>query len=273
MYPQLTDSPAPSQFIEALLSLPPQGLDVVIEQVAAKDCPNTRLPWLKAINHQSRKAVFFPPRCKLWSCPTCGEMNRELWTWRAAHGAKVLYDQGHHLEFVTLTSHEKLDAAGSIKVLPHAWHKVHHRLRRAAPAAQYFLVPEGHKNGRVHLHMITTAHLPKRWWKDAPRACGMGYQSDLQDVRSAGSVAAYIGKYLTKTLQFSNFGRGFRRVRKSQDWPELPELQQPPEWIIYRLPDYASLQGETKRLRQQGYTVATAGSSSAWGFIDQDQGQ
>src|SRR5690554_74898 len=96
-----------------ILSLSPKGLDTLIEQFDADDCPNVRVPWMRGINRQAGRVLFFRPRCKQWSCPVCGRANAWLWAFRAHDGAKKLYDSGKPIRFVTITPHERLSPGAS----------------------------------------------------------------------------------------------------------------------------------------------------------------
>jgi len=197
-----------------------------------EDCPNQSVPILRAIDMPHGVVVFFRPRCKLWSCSVCGPINASRWAWRADSGVRQFKCAGR-VEFITLTSHERLVAGASLAVLPDAWKKLQERLRRAAKG-EYLIVPEVHKDGRVHLHGLFTHGLPKRWYKDNARACGMGYQVDVQEIRTLGGVSAYVTKYLTKSIIEPQFAKGFRRVRTTRGWPKLPE-QPPPAGLIFEL--------------------------------------
>jgi hypothetical protein len=264
----VTDKAAFDKLLDRLFFESPKGLDLLIEQLHADECQNVRTPLLKAVNSTIRKAVYFHPRCKLWSCPVCSQINKELWTWRAFDGTKkLLKDNGGSVEFLTLTSHEKLNAAASVDVWPDAWKKLYMRAKRRCPDMEYFAVPERHKSGRLHVHAIITAAMAKKWWKDAARACGMGYQADLQEVLQLGGVGSYVGKYLGKTLEYSNWKRGFRRVRTSQQWPKLPMLALPEGWHFQKLEERMPLQLEINSLQRRGYEVALMGHRTAWGFI------
>lgn len=248
-----------------LYFLPAQRLDSYIEQVSANTCPNTGTPLLIATSEDRRTALVFHPRCKTWDCPYCGEVNRAAWGWRATLGAKVLAAQGH-MNFITLTPHERLDVRGSFRVLPSAWGKLNDRLRRAA-AGEYLIVPEPHKTGKVHLHGLFSHDLPRRWWKDNARACGMGYQVDLQEVRNDGGVMAYVTKYLGKSLQYSNFAKGFHRVRTSRGWPPMPETALPGDWQIVAADAGASVAGVCADLRLRGFSPVVCSGSDAWKIV------
>jgi len=242
--------------LDALLFPSAQRLDSLVEQVCASNkCSNPFVPLLQAVNHTTKTALYYRPRCKLWSCEPCAETNKALWTWRAEHGASSLYKApGGVLSFITVTSHEALSPGGTLAVLPDAWGKLYWRLKRAAPGVQYFMVPEPHKDGRLHLHAIVSCDLPKRWWKDNARASGFGYQNDVQEVVSVGGVVGYVSKYMSKMLQFTNFQKGFRRVRKSQRWPALPPLALNSDWTIKPLPQDIVLNEAMTFQKMRGYS-------------------
>jgi len=270
VYPQSKDSPTPSQ-LAAHLFPSAQRLDVFIRTTPPKDCPHPHLPFLKGINQEKRRVVFFTPRCKLWSCPVCGPTNVALASWRASEGAKTAFQSKRGLSFVTITSHEKLSAGASWWVLPDAWKKLHRRVQRAAGGpVDYYAVPELHQSGRVHLHMLTTATLKKRWWKDNARACGFGYQNDAQEVVAVGGVAAYVTKYLGKTLQYSNLPKGTRRIRASRGWPKTPELPAQDGWTFQAMDAKSELQSEKSFYERKGFSVVIAGSKSAWDYVEAD---
>lgn len=267
MYPQSKDSPVRSQ-LASLLFQSPQGLDSSIEQLHKGDCPHPHLPFLMATNASKKRVVLFTPRCKLWSCPVCGPLNVALAAWRASSGAKELFLERGKLSFVTLTPHERLSAGQSWWVLPKAWKKLHIRIKRQIGGeVDYYAVPELHQNRKVHLHMLTTANLPKKWWKDNARACGFGYQNDAQEVVAVGGVASYVTKYLTKTLQNCDMPSGTRRIRTSQGWPKLPKLDAPDGWKFETVKPKEPLNDIVETATALGYSVAFAGSKSAWKLV------
>jgi hypothetical protein len=251
--------------------VPQRGLDSLLEQVAENECKNPKVPILRGINHERKIAVFFRPRCGLWSCPQCAKINQEIWTWRASLGGRELAKEYGHVDFLTLTSHEKLDAAASVDVWPDAWDKLRKRAGYHGGELQYFAVPERHKSGRLHVHAIiaTRAQLPKKFWKNAARACGMGYQADSQEVENEGGVGGYVGKYLSKTLQYSNWARGFRRVRTSQGWPKLPSLPQEEGWNFETLPKDIALYDALIVASDLGYEVHMTGHKTAWKYVNE----
>ncbi len=242
-----------------------------IEQLAADGCQTPRRPLLRGVNSMTRNAVLFRPRCKSWKCAYCGEINRKLWAYKAQHGASVLQQQNPDipLQMVCLTSHEKLSPSASISVLPRAWDKIRKRAGRASGLELvYFAVPERHKSGKLHLHGIFRTDLSERWWKDVPRACGMGYMNDADDLAGAASAALYVSKYLGKTLAEESWPKYHQRVRKSNNWPALPELEKPDGWQFEIVPKEIPVGAAYIWLVRQGYRVAVAGHEHAWEYVE-----
>lgn len=244
----------------------PEGGLILYRLIQQDGCQAINRPMLRMINHELGQAVYFRPLCKSWTCPYCAPRRAWMWRKRAEYGSGVLVGTGG-LDFVTVTSHEKLDAAASLAVLPHAWNKLNIRIKRAWDSPEYFAVPEQHQDGRWHLHVIVTARLKKKWWKDNARACGLGYQSDVQEVGDVGGVGNYVTKYLTKTLQNSNLPKGFRRVRLSRGWPSLPSREFG-DWEFKKLGELDAVNDEIAYLRKTGFTVILADGSSSWDWVE-----
>lgn len=244
-----------------------EQFDGIQQAIDSGDCPNSRVPWLAGVHTSTRRALIFRPRCKSWQCPVCGAQNAWKWAFRANDGAHQLYDGGAALDFVAVTSHEKLTPGQSWWVAPKAWMKLQARARRKVGQFEYFSVPELQKNGRVHFHLITTAKLSKRWWKDNARECGFGFQSDREEVWSLGGVVGYMSKYLVKSLETTNVPKGTRRVRTSRGWPKAKAREPPDGWYFFNLPKNADLNRLTARFESFGYEVAMKGSKSSWRYV------
>lgn len=232
------------------------------------DCEARGRPQMLGISHSLRRAIFFRPRCKLWACPVCAQINRARWCARTWLGARALQAAGAHLSFVTLTSHERLDASATLAIFKYAWPALRKRISRSVGHWDYILVPEKHGDGRLHAHLVCTAHLCKRWYKDNARECGLGYQADAQQLETAEYAAAYVGKYLSKEMGQSEdpWPRGFRRVRCSQSWPPLPPLGSTEGWSWRVLRD-EQMSDVVDVLTAGGYQVVYAGSNSAWEYV------
>lgn len=262
----VSDFDASSQGLPLPVFPSPEG-GLILYRVFQQDCCQAlNRPMLRAVNQTLGQAVYFRPLCKSWNCPYCAPRRAWMWQKRAQYGSDILTTT-NNLDFVTVTSHEKLGAAASLAVLPKAWNKLNRRVKRAAESAEYFAVPEQHKDGRWHLHAIITARLKKKWWKDNARACGLGYQSDVQEVESAGGVGGYVTKYLTKMLQNSNLPNHFRRVRLSHGWPELPQKEFG-DWEFAKLGELDAVNDEMAYLQKRGFTVVLADGSSSWDWLE-----
>lgn len=191
-------------------------------------CQNGGL--LVTFDYSKNKALAVRADCDSWSCPECKEKLRFMWVRRAQHGTKVLQEQGETLYFATITSHERnttFDACA--KVWPDAWKKLHKRINKLPGSHEYLLVPEKHKDGRMHVHAIWTFTCNTRWLKDTARECGLGYMALIgrrghkdEAIESIAETGEYVSKYLGKDLG-EKLPKHFRRVRTSQKWPELDQ--------------------------------------------------
>lgn len=249
------------------------GLSYIEQLNAPTFCSTPNRPYLRAINHNEKRAVFFRPRCKLWSCPYCAEVNKNLWTARAYHGAEVLADsdgksQSNVITFLTLTSHGNLGPQKSIEVFSSAWNVLRGRARRKVPQGQYLLVPERHKDGRLHAHAVTTFNLGQRFWKDASAEVGLGYMAEEEIARTPGGAAFYVSKYLSKALAVTDWPAYWRRVRTSQRWPKLPPLPEPEGWTFQPLNQADKMDDTAIRLLDSGYEVMFLNHLEAWRYVE-----
>lgn len=170
----------------------------------------------------SRRALVTRADCDRWSCPECAERMRGRWILRAQIGVRQYIGAGQHVDFITITSHEKLpDFASTERVWAKAWPVLYAALKRRSSKFQFFIVPEKHKDGRMHVHALWTADVTQKWIKDNARKRGLGYQAKRKPVVSAGAAVRYMAKYLGKSLG-DDIPPRFRRVRVSQGWPKIP---------------------------------------------------
>lgn len=151
--------------------------------------------------------------------------------------------------------------------MPKAWMKLQARVRREAGKFSYFAVPELHKSRKVHIHMLITADVSERWWKNNGRECGFGYQNDKQEVWETGGIIGYVMKYLMKSLHVDEMPPRTRRIRTSRDWPKSPARDPPPDWEFHLIPRKQPLMEAANRLEDEGYTVHLLGSRSAWSVV------
>lgn len=236
-------------------------------------CEARGRPFLSATSTDKPFTVIFRPRCKSWGCPYCAEINKKLWALRGAHGAGELIAEGRAVKFVTLTSHEKLNPNGTLIVWPKAWKKLHARAKYKGGKQPYLMIPERHKDNRLHQHMLTAWDMSETWWKDNARAVGLGYMAKVKPVKSGPLAAWYVTKYLVKSLDTIDWPTKFRRIRTSQDWPKLPETEKPAEWSFAPLSEREPLDIAIKNLERAGRTVFVVDNDTAWnviGAIDND---
>ena len=257
----------------ALMQLPDAegGGLIFIEQLAAmplKTCKNAARPTLVTYSPSERLAVVWRPDCNMWNCPYCGERKRKRLVALGYYGAASFLGSGRTLGFITLTSHEKLGAYQSIKVWPDAWDKLRKRLNRAAPGTEYLFVPELHKTGKMHAHGLVADAPGKRWWKDNARACGFGYQDDMQEAETL-RVVGYLAKYTAKTLEHDKFPRGTRRYRASYGWPKLEQYVTGGDLTTRKLDPSKTVQEQTADLLNDGVKVVQDYDGLIWSLFQQ----
>lgn len=202
----------------------------------ALTCPNFSLVVWK---REAGRIVMSRIRCKMWSCPYCAKINRELWR---SHLKKRIGRLGGEWWFITITAAEWYrEQAKSLENLRRGLNLLFKRIRRVFGKVDYVRVYELHKKGAFHAHIIISSlsgrvryrrarsglrcFYPtekrdletwslKTWFKKTSRALKMGYMVDVQKVDGIQKVVNYICKYITKEKQ--NFDvRGLRRIQTS----------------------------------------------------------
>lgn len=236
------------------------------KETMPSSCPKSRVTMLgtppQVVGEKAVRYVYAAP-CDLWNCPYCSRVKKAQWAKRIYFGVKF-FDQ-YNWDFVTITSHRKLtDFESTLAVWPKAWEKLSNRLRHAY-SPEYALLPEHHKDGRLHAHLIignAYAHITKKWIKDKGAASGFGFMNDSQKLENAEKAAFYVTKYITKTLKSDAWPVKFRRVRVSQGWPELPNndgyapIECEWEALMDRKP-----QDVAEKMEQLGYKVILMGQA------------
>lgn len=191
------------------------------------ECPNTHMTLVAhPPEHDWSVALLYRPACKKWACPYCAERLRVAWGQRVYHGIVVgTKFWGWEASFVTLTSHERLSTfQATATVWPKVWAKFSARLRRAYAGLEYVSVPEKHKNGRLHVHLVMSVCPKKRWLKDNLRESGGGHQADVTAIKDGAKAAWYVTKYLAKQMTEHDEWAGvkMRRINTSRGWPDQP---------------------------------------------------
>jgi len=199
-------------------------------------CENPKAPYLTYQNDEEGRLYWFKSDCKLWTCPECATRNRTRVAARVHRGVEHWVEIGLHVDFITLTSHEKVrDFDRSIEVFRDAWPKLRKRAQYRNEDFHYALFGEQHKKSRtLHVHLVATNTLPQRWWKDSGRACGLGYIADVRPVHHAAGAAKYATKYLSKSAGVENWPQKFHRYRLSRRWPTWNnDLLTGDQWSVF----------------------------------------
>jgi len=84
------------------------------------------------------------------------------------------------------------------------------------------IVPERHKDGRMHVHAIWNANVTKKWLKDNARKRGLGYQCEVLHITNSRYATRYVTKYVCKDFG-DDLPAHFRRVRVSRNWVDIPQ--------------------------------------------------
>jgi hypothetical protein len=193
------------------------------------ECSTPNRPYVLAINRKQETVLVYQPRCKRWDCPYCAKRNVGIWQYVGVYGTEKL-QENHAVTFITITCRGYHTPAETLAALGN-WPKLRKRIAYTHGETEYVLMPERHKNGRVHAHGIIATERPikKRWLKDNAYAAGFGYMATADRVKNPMAVIGYVSKYMSKQLEFANWPKGFRRVRKSQGWP-MPPKSEVPGW-------------------------------------------
>jgi len=172
---------------------------------------------------EAKRALVSRANCDTWSCDECAKRMSERWGLRADMGARALQAQGDKLDFITITSHEKLKTfEATCRVWSSAWGKLYNAVKRKKPSLEYILIPECHEDGRMHAHALWNAEVKKKWLKDNARKRGFGYECEIRNVSNSGRASEYVTKYIGKNLH-TDYPARFRRVRCSNNWIDIPK--------------------------------------------------
>ena len=234
------------------------------------DCTSRAPIFLCATIEDRNLKLYFRPRCKRWDCPYCGKVNALLWRALIAEGAAYQLEQSRTLSFTTLTLSPKLTAAAGMKISGRMWDKLRRRASRASGGFEYVMIAERHKSGRLHWHMLDTAGLSTRWWKDNAPSCGFGFMVESEFARTVGGAARYATKYLTKSLE-TPWPKGFRRLRKSQGFLNTSAWEPPVGAEYEKVPEGESLWQHMRRNELEGWNVRLVGARAAGEALWKDQ--
>lgn len=226
------------------------------------ECSTENRIWLLGTNLEKDETVLYRPDCKMWDCPHCANVKAKQWAYRirlAVQRHNTDIDDADHYHFLTFTIQEssgKLDR--QVFIFREAWEKFRLRLYRACPhQLSYVLIPElSPKTQRLHAHgLINWDFMRDRqphsrntgegkietfWYSkflhDHLKASGLGYIYDIVPVETPEQASSYVSKYIGKGLS-EIFPPGFRRVRTTQNFPEVPKEESMDDFIWEVLTD------------------------------------
>lgn len=170
----------------------------------------------------------FPVRCKQWNCPVCAPINAYLCAIKTANGVNALLAAGIMPNFATITQSGKVRTARfAYSILAAQWSGFRNRweyyTRKNGIPNPYAAFVEGQSRraGMPHFHIIAAGLPGKERLREMVVKSGFGYQVDLQRIQPGSGVAWYVSKYSTKSSDAALMPHGFRRVRYSEDWPDM----------------------------------------------------
>lgn len=186
-------------------------------------CPNSPM-WITT--RKEGVQVFAQARCKLWSCPVCAEINKQIWQARMLYA--VLEHSPGDWAFLTLTPHPKARSAeASYTNLASGWNRINTRFKREFGTIMYVRVAERFRNGRHHFHALYRPSVPTRWWKDKGAECGIGYMAE-SSLLDGPQAVFYCTKYMTKTV--SEHWKSRRRIVCSRNFPDRANVGERERW-------------------------------------------
>lgn len=97
------------------------------------------------------------------------------------------------------------------------------------------------------------------WFALACVKAGLGVQCRVTVVDLVEGVSRYIAKYLFKECMQTDWPEGWRRVRYSQNWPKLPEIEGSSAFVVLSAVDWqkvALLPGTVETFNQDVYERA-----------------
>lgn len=190
-----------------------------------KHCPKPNTPTAIGVDEETGELVASKTGCGMWNCPYCSTVRKNYLARKAYLGIGYYQQNGApNWYFGTITMHENWRGWASVVNYQTNWNKFYQRMRRITHGPLYYcLLPEHHKDGSLHVHLISTCQAKTRWWKDEGRACGFGYKSENEPLGDTARAVLYVTKYVSKSLDEREWPKNFRRVRFSIRWPEPPQ--------------------------------------------------
>ncbi len=142
-----------------------------------------------------RSITLVPVRCKKWTCPVCGPILARLW-------AKRIADAKPQRMITLPCDHKRFPhPQAAYEAMKDALPRLIRLIRSQIGPMEYALVWEIHEDGYPHLHMAHRGrYIPQKWLSRVWDNLGFGPVVDIRQVKTAKGAAAYLAKYMTKTV-------------------------------------------------------------------------
>ena len=208
--------------------------------------------WVWVDGSTNKTEQVFPFRCKRWTCPRCGKVNRSLLL-KAIQREAMKYGLQRFLT-LTLPATIGIDPQAKVYLLK-VWAKWRVYLGRRYGCRVVYLWVKERKNGRLHLHCLVDRYIPQAWISASWSALGGGRVVDIRWV-DLHRVKHYLTKYLTKDFYAGVDGRHYGSsqtvdlcLRQKVDgvyhfelvrlpchhFEDSPELDAVRDWLLSRL--------------------------------------
>ncbi|MGA9141259.1 MAG: hypothetical protein WBZ29_13620 [Methanocella sp.] len=226
--------------------------------IERKKCPQPIGYFVK--RGDKEKKVKHPANCNCWSCSVCGPRKQRKFLFCLNQASKAMINEGFRFRGLTLT----LGPNAKNQDLGRYWHRFVMSLKKAGYNFQYLWVKEFQKNGKLHMHVLITSFIPwnviKYYWCLATNGTSSIVWIAEAQVKY---TAAYMSKYITKSLVDAPFRKGERRYGMSQgvreEWPIRSKLEKSEEsaYEFFYKPDNTNLLENardelTKRINRRG---------------------
>lgn len=194
--------------------------------------------------------------CNHWDCPRCGLLRAKQEYGRIVEGC-LLLSKTRPLYFITVTCLGREISVHEATEKYLEWTNrfltaCRTKAKREGQEWYYVQVTEKQKRGHPHSHFLTTFSpndlregekdnwrrkggilvneripcLRSDWLQSIIISAGLGSQYDVSRVKTAAAASRYVAKYLFKPTIFTAvWPKGWKRVRYSQSFPQLPERE------------------------------------------------
>ncbi len=145
--------------------------------------------------------------CDLWTCSSCGPSK--------VHKLARLAAAAEPERFVTLSR-----VAEDLRTSYDRLRTLSQALRRSGVRWEYLGVPERHRNGFWHFHLLQRGdYIPQRKLSERAESAGMGRVVHVRRIQGDQQAVSYLVKYMSKQEPDSERKHTKRYVTSRQFWP------------------------------------------------------